>query len=250
MRKKKFDFLINGLSVEAEYSQHTLDHLWIPLLEKLTSLQWAKGSRLIVFLAAPPAVGKSTLSNLLCYLSENTPGITPIQAVGLDGFHYHQNEIESRTVYRDGRAIPMAKVKGAPESYHLEKLRQKLRQLEHAEQKQVKWPFYDRTLHDVVEESIKITGDILLIEGNWLLSDEDDWKDISGFCDYSIFISADESILRERLIGRKQQGGMSREQAAEFYHNSDRLNILRASERRVPADLELAMTPDGDYVVL
>lgn len=30
------------------------------------------------------------------------------------------------------------------------------------------WPIYDRNLHDVVEDQIKVTKDIILIEGNWV----------------------------------------------------------------------------------
>lgn len=247
MEEKLFQFLINGLPVKARYTQNTIENILIPLLEKLTLLQNKKQKRLVVFLAAPAAAGKSTLAHFLSDLSHTTEGITPIQSVGLDGFHFHQDEIEVKTVWKDGIEIPMSKVKGAPETYNVEKFLCKLKQLE---QTKVKWPVYDRRIHDVVEDAVDVTEKIVLIEGNWLLSNEKIWTGIFSFCDFSIFISADELYLKDRLICRKQNGGMSFEKAALFYQNSDRLNISRAMKYRFRADLELKMTQDGDYKLL
>ena len=51
--------------------------------------------RQIVFMAAPPAVGKTTLCEFLEYLSKQDQEFTDIQALGLDGFHYHSDYILS-----------------------------------------------------------------------------------------------------------------------------------------------------------
>ncbi len=52
---------INGLSVSVSWSQEELDTVFLPLLRHLVWMQKEKKDRLLVFLSAPPALGKSTL---------------------------------------------------------------------------------------------------------------------------------------------------------------------------------------------
>ena len=49
--------------------------------------------RLNLIELAPPGTGKTTLVQFLEYLSEQEADAEPIQAIGLDGFHYHQQYI-------------------------------------------------------------------------------------------------------------------------------------------------------------
>ena len=237
-------FEVNGFEVNAHYSDTSVRRIFLPMLETLTLCRRKRGGRLIAFLAAPPAVGKSTLAVFLEHLSAHTPGIEPVQALGMDGFHFHQDYIETHTVLRDGRETPMRSVKGAPESFDLEKLTATLNR---ARREDVMWPFYDRRLHDVVEEHIPVSGGVLLIEGNWLLLDEPGWRDLA--CDYSLFIGADEDRLRPRLIRRKIQGGLSRSAAEAFYEACDGPNIRRCMARRRRADVNLRMTGDGSFEI-
>ena len=114
-------------------------------------------------------------------------------------------------------------------------------------EKDIKWPIYDRNLHDVVQDAVLVHGDIVLIEGNWLLLNESGWQELMPFCDYSIFITADENMLKKRLIQRKVSGGASPEKAREFYIQSDRINILRALKNRVKSDCELKLGKNGKF---
>lgn len=233
---------INGLPVSAHYDDDTVQALFLPMLRTLTERQRALGRRMIVFLAAPPAVGKSTLAAFLEQLSHSDPTLTPVQALGMDGFHYHQNYILSHSVLRNGEEIPMRLIKGAPESFDAAKLH---RTLSAALSHDVLWPFYDRRLHDVVEDAIPVSGQILLIEGNWLLLDAPVWRDLPR--DFSIFIGAEASILKDRLTARKMQGGFSQEDAEAHVMRSDLPNVVRCMEESLPADLVLRLTADGKY---
>ena len=56
---------INGLHIEAEYSDRAVETIFLPMLRHLTELQKEAGRRILVFLAAPPATGKSTLVKFL-----------------------------------------------------------------------------------------------------------------------------------------------------------------------------------------
>ncbi|MBR6766934.1 MAG: nucleoside/nucleotide kinase family protein [Clostridia bacterium] len=242
--KMEYTFPVNGFEVRARYDESAVNEIFVPLLEKLGEMRRKKNGRLTVFLAAPPAVGKSTLAAFLELLSGELKMPFDLQALGMDGFHYHQDYILTHTVNRDGKEVPMKSVKGAPESFDLEKL---AHMLECVRSENVKWPFYDRRLHDVVEDAVPVTGDILLIEGNWLLLDEPGWKNLG--CDFSIFVGAEEHQLRNRLIDRKMRGGLSRLDAEAFYDACDGPNIRRCMEKHKKADISLTLLGDGRYRV-
>ena len=64
-----YELVVNGLTQQIQYNKATVENLFLPLLSKLTQLQKQKGKRVIMFLAAPPATGKSTLTLFLEKLS-------------------------------------------------------------------------------------------------------------------------------------------------------------------------------------
>ena len=240
----KMNLIVNGYTYQAEYSEETIEAVVKPLIIKLSSMKKSHDKRMVVFLAAPPAVGKSTLAEVIAQLSRKMAGCLPIQNLSLDGFHYTNEYLKSHTLLFDGKERYLSEIKGMPETFDLEKFKT---YLSHLCDEDMTWPEYHRPIHDVIEDAIKVTEDIVLIEGNWLLLSEEGWANLSDFSDYNIFIEADASLLMERLIGRKMRGGLSKEAATLFYQNSDLKNILRVMNHRVEADMVLAMTSSGDY---
>jgi len=237
------NLLINGFSVEAFYDEQTVREVFVPLLRHLKELHKKSGRRIVAFIAAPPATGKSTLAAFLEKLSMQMPNMPRVQAVGMDGFHYPQAYIASHTVWRDGAEISMQRVKGAPESFDVMKLRAAL---EYLRDEDVLWPVYDRRLHDVVENAVCVTAPIVLLEGNYLLLDAPVWRDLPH--DYAVFIAAEESQLRGRLLERKMRGGATEVQALSHYETADGPNVRLCLENSLPADLHLRMTGDGRYI--
>lgn len=235
---------INGLGHKVRYNQETIEHLFLPFLRRMTKLQRERGQRLVVFLAAPPGTGKSTLALLLEKLSMTDPALEPVQAIGLDGFHYPEDYIRTHTVRLDGRDVPMRAVKGCPETFDVEHLLEKLQQIH---EEDCRWPIYDRTVHDVIEDVTKVRRAIILLEGNWLLLGEERWQQVRTYADYSLFICAEPADLRERLIARKMAGGMTRAEAEAFYQGSDRPNVQRVLCKSWPAEETWQMLSDGDY---
>ena len=183
--KEQFAFQVNGLMIAAEFDARDREKIFLPLLRRLTALQRERGRRIAVFLAAPPAAGKSTLCCYLEKLSREEAELTPVQTVGIDGFHYTQAYLESHSLVRDGAEISLRKIKGAPETYDVPALAALLARVELPGQR---WPLYDRRIHDPVPEAVEIREQILIVEGNWLLLDEAPWRDLR--CDYSIFLRA------------------------------------------------------------
>ena len=110
--KEKHIFRVNGLEIQAEFAPENRDRVFIPLLQRLAGMQQERQRRICAFLAAPPAAGKSTLCCYLEEISRSVPGLIPVQCVGIDGFHYYQEDLDSHTIYRNGEVIPLAKIKG------------------------------------------------------------------------------------------------------------------------------------------
>lgn len=238
---------VNGFEYEAEYSEAEISTILKPLLKRMTDIYIDKNERIIVFLAAPPAVGKSTLALFLECISQEEENLIEMQSLSLDGFHHKSEYLENYKISYLGDEIPLKDIKGMPETFDFEKF---LTYLKNLKTRNENWPIYDRQKHDVVDDALKITKNIVLIEGNWLLLDEDQWSQLVSYCDYSIFIEADESILKERLINRKIRGGLSYETALEFYERSDKKNIQRVLKNRVKADINLSIEKIGDKLIL
>lgn len=243
----EFISCINGMDVTARYTEESVQTIFLPLLRELTKLQKERGRRILVLLAAPPAAGKSTLVSFLEYLSRKEEGLTPIQSIGMDGFHHYQDYLDSHTVVKNGEEISMARVKGSPISFDLEGLTRRIRQVAAGER--CGWPEYNRRLHNPQDNAIAITGEIILLEGNYLLLDRPGWSELKGYADYTIRISADKADVRERLVGRKAGStGWPREKAEAFVDFSDIDNVREVTEHSVRGDLNLRMRSDGSYV--
>ena len=190
----RYELMVTGFPVSAQYGQETVEQVFHPLLQRLANLP--RDRRLIVFLAGPPAAGKSTLAAFLERLAGDMPELPRMQALGMDGFHYPQAYIETHTVLRNGQQIPMRRLKGSPESFDVHALADSLERLRRED---AVWPVYDRRLHDVAPDALHVDAPILLVEGNYLLLDG--------------------------LIARKMRGGLTREQAEAFYAECDGPNV-------------------------
>ena len=241
----EYNVEINGICVQARYSDRAIHDIFLPLLRKLTVMQKEAGRRILVMLAAPPGSGKSTLLSFLEKLSEDHEGPQSIQVIGMDGFHKRQDYLISHYVTIDGKRIPMVDIKGAPVTFDLEQLTQRIRRI--ASGDICGWPAYDRLLHDPVPDAVIVNREIVILEGNYLLLDEDGWRDLSEYADYTISISAGEDLLRSRLIDRKIKTGASEEAAIRFVDFSDISNVRLCLNKTLTADLQLLLDDEGEY---
>ena len=242
-----YDIEINGLPVKAVYTEESINNIFIPLLKKLTQMQKEKGSRILVMLAAPPGAGKSTLSSFLKYLSENVDGVKPITVIGMDGFHRYQDYLLSHTIMRDGKEISMVDVKGTPETFDLPLLLERVEKV--ASGDECGWPEYDRLMHNPKEDAITVSGEIVLLEGNYLLLNDEGWNKLKDYADYSVKITADEKILRKRLLNRKIMCGNDYDKAVKFVDYSDMYNVRICLERSSVADLTIKLNDDDSYSI-
>ncbi len=233
-----YSAMINDIPVEAEFSDQDVQEIYIPLLRKLRQMQENKKGRILIFLAAPPGVGKTTLAMFLQMLSETTEGLKKVTAIGIDGFHHYETYLNTHTTVRDGTEIPLIKVKGAPETFDLQKLTAGIQKIAAGED--CMWPTYSRILHDPVENAVKVSGDIILLEGNYLLLDAPGWRDLKQYADMTVsLMPPDREILKERLVNRKAASGFSPEEAEAHVTFSDLYNADLCMEHALPADLTI-----------
>lgn len=232
----KISLTVNGLPVDAQYSDDEIQNVHLPLLQHIAKRHRENlQSRTVVFLSAPPGTGKSTLTTFLEYLSRQAPELPSIQTLPMDGFHHYNAWLD---------ANHLRTFKGAPETFNVDKLAANLAQLR---EPIARWPQYDRQKHDPVEAAITVTASIAIVEGNWLLLDDEKWKALEVFCDLSVFITAPSSALRERLVQRKIAGGLSPDEAQAFYLRTDGPNVDRVLSQSRLADVVLQMTAAGEY---
>lgn len=230
---------VNGLDQDIAYDRHAIEDLLAPLLQEWIAKERGVG-RHYAFLAAPPGTGKSTIAMLL---ERHFGG--DLQCLGIDGFHYPQEVLDSTTVLDgNGREVSLASIKGAPETFDVAGLEGLLTR---SFTEDVRWPVYDRNLHDVVADVAPVTAQHVLLEGNWLLLDEDPWRGLRRHAELAIFIEAPPTFLRDRLVNRKVAGGLSRPEAEAFFLRSDGPNVERVLSRSdlESVDLLLAMDASG-----
>lgn len=206
---------INGLEVEASLSEDSITDLFLPFLHTIKQLQEQKQERILVFLSAPPATGKSTLVELLSLLAEERMNYPEIQGIGIDGFHYPNEVLEAHNLLREKGSIRSFNVKKL--QLHLEKLKQL------SPSSSIFFPVYDRITHQPREHAVELNKKVILLEGNYLATPQ--WELLKQYSDYNVFITAQEEELKQRLIQRKLQGGSSNAQAKVFYESSDKKNI-------------------------
>ncbi|MCF4172726.1 nucleoside/nucleotide kinase family protein [Vibrio sp. McD22-P3] len=242
----KVNLNVSGFETQAEFPNSDVEQIHKPLVEKFSKLYKEKQDRVIIFLAAPPGSGKSTLAAFWEHLSEQDEALETLQVLPFDGFHFPNEILDSNSTTRNGKEVLLRSIKGAYETFNLTELVRKLRQLKDPAPK---WPYYDRNLHDPVDDALIVDKNIVVIEGNYLLLDQPVWNGLKNFADFTVFIDTDPQFLQARLVNRKIRGGTSEEDALDFYYKSDAINVDNVLNNSQKADLNLYLNQDGSFKI-
>ncbi|MCY4101609.1 MAG: nucleoside/nucleotide kinase family protein [Rhodobacteraceae bacterium] len=171
------------------------------LLGKLGNLPTDKRS--VVAIAAPPAAGKTTLTDWLVEkINENSQ--FKAQALYMDGFHF-DNILLTK--------MNLLKWKGAPNTFDVKGLENTLKRLNVCPAEDVVVPVFDRSLEIARAGASIISKDtnLLIVEGNYILCDISPWDSLNKYFDLRILINTPKNVLKDRLRERWEYYGLDDE---------------------------------------
>jgi type I pantothenate kinase len=162
----------------------------------------ADGSKtpFIIGVAGSVAVGKSTMARVLRALLRRWPNTPKVDLIATDGFL-----LPNAVLLREG----LMERKGFPESYDLPALLAFLSAIK-AGKHNVTAPVYSHLTYDIVpgETATIDNPDILIVEGLNVLQTPRMPRDgravpfVSDFFDFSVYIDADDAIIRQWYVER------------------------------------------------
>ena len=238
MEKIEIPLKINGLFIKAHFYKDDIVDIFRPFLLRLKD-QARRKKRLIVFMAGAPGAGKSTLVAFLEMLAEEM-GIS-LQAIGIDGFHHYDSYLKSHYIADDKEKGLLYTIKGAPCTFDVKRLSEKLKELKEHD---IYWPIYDRIAHDPKEDAIFVNANIVLIEGNYLLLDDEAWRDLKEYADLTIYLDVKKEDLKDDLIKRKMQSGLSYDATLAHYARVDARNHDLIASKLLKSDIVFKIDKD------
>ena len=190
----------------------------------------------IIGVAGSVAVGKSTTARVLQALLARWPNVPKVDLITTDGFLYPNSILE-----REG----LMEKKGFPESYDLPALLRFFTDVK-AGRRPARAPVYSHLIYDVTPNHwVEVDRpDILIVEGLNVLQTGRLPKDgkaipfVSDFFDFSVYLDADEDVLKSWYVDRFLTLRSHRVPRSEIIFPSLFEFVRRGSDRNRVVDLD------------
>ncbi|EAW18990.1 phosphoribulokinase/uridine kinase family protein [Aspergillus fischeri NRRL 181] len=199
--------------------------------------------RFLVAIAGIPGSGKTTTAAAVARLLNTPPSPKRTTLLSMDGFHLSRATLDLLP-NREEAYIR----RGAPWTFDAARFVQFIRRLRDwadsapcASAETIYAPSFDHEAKDPVENGIAITDDaeIVIIEGNYLLLDEPEWREVAALVDYRVFVESDLQEARERVARRHVLAGIEKtlEDGFRRVDRNDYLNAVTIREKLIAPDL-------------
>ncbi|KAJ5102510.1 hypothetical protein N7532_003039 [Penicillium argentinense] len=206
--------------------------------------------RYIVAIAGIPGSGKTTTAEaVVSQLNADSRGRAAL--ISMDGFHLSRSELDQLPNAEEAHIR-----RGAPWTFNVSRFVTFMHKLRNwadstplakdgtwASSDILQAPTFDHEAKDPVEDGISITPDasIIIVEGNYLLLNEPDWRDLAALADYRVFVETDPQEARERTAKRHVKAGIEKtiEDGYRRVDSNDYLNGVSIQENLIIPDLVL-----------
>ena len=189
-------------------------------------------ARVIVAIAGPPGSGKSTFAaRVVDVLNAGEPRAAALLA--MDGFHFDD------TVLLERGLRPR---KGAPQTFDVGGLEHCLGRLRRNTEDEIAVPVFDRAI-EIARAGAAIiprSAKYVVVEGNYLLLDQEPWTRLAQYFDLTIFLAVEDHVLRERLERRWREVGYDEERLRTKLDGNDLPNVALVKSRSRIADFVIA----------
>lgn len=174
----------------------------------------------IISIAGSVSVGKSTSARILQALLSQYPNQRKVDLITTDGFLYPLEVLKEKD---------LLKRKGFPESYDIHRLVQFVSDIKSGK-RNVQAPIYSHLTYDIIPNQFNTVDqpDIVILEGLNVLQSGMNYPAsphnvfISDFVDFSVYVDADEELLKKWYINRflKFRRGAFSDPNSYFHHFS------------------------------
>ncbi|MFA9489307.1 MULTISPECIES: type I pantothenate kinase [unclassified Mannheimia] len=183
----------------------------------------------IISIAGSVSVGKSTSARILQALLSHYPKERKVDLITTDGFLYPLAILTEKN---------LLKKKGFPESYDIHSLIRFVSDIKSGE-RNVKAPIYSHLTYDIIPDQFNVVDqpDIVILEGLNVLQSGMNYPSsphnvfVSDFVDFSIYVDAEEELLKKWYINRFLKFRRSAfADPNSYFHHYSRLSEQEAIE--------------------
>lgn len=170
--------------------------------------QW----RIIIALAGPPGSGKTTVAREVARRL-NAHDADSTEVVPMDGFHYTRAKLDTFHNAQEAHAR-----RGAAWTFDAAGVVALFTELRASTSKDnntsvpatIYAPSFDHATKDPIPRDIAISPTVstIILEGNWLVYDEEPWRQISRLVDESWFVDVDAEVAKRRIAMRHLKSGI------------------------------------------